>query len=93
MRHSIEHRDRIFDNSYGFLSFAKNMGKNIGENAIKTLATDALKTESKKAIQKIEEATGNLIDNKITSTVAKSYDDRLTGSSRTVPSKTEDVEQ
>ena len=93
MRHSIEHRDRIFDNSYGFLSFAKNMAKNVGENAIKNLATDALKTASKKAIQKIEEATGNLIDNKIASTVVKSYGDKLTGSSRTVPSKTKYVEQ
>ena len=30
-RYSIEPRDRIFVKSYGFLSFAKNMGKNIGK--------------------------------------------------------------
>ena len=29
MRHSIEPRDRIYVNEYGFLSFAKNMGKNV----------------------------------------------------------------
>ena len=27
MRYSIQPRDRIFVKSYGFLSFAKNMGK------------------------------------------------------------------
>ena len=29
MRHSIEPRDRIDVKGYGFLSFAKNMGKSI----------------------------------------------------------------
>ena len=28
MRYSIELRDRIYVKGYGFLSFAKNMGKN-----------------------------------------------------------------
>ena len=32
MRYSIEPKDRIYVKSYGFLSFAKNMGKNIGKN-------------------------------------------------------------
>ena len=31
-RHSIEPRDRIILKRYGFLHFAKNMGKNIGIN-------------------------------------------------------------
>ena len=30
MRYSIEPRDRIYVKGYGFLSFAKNMGKNLG---------------------------------------------------------------
>ena len=55
MCYSIEPRDE----GYGFLSFAKNMGKNISnkygqklvESAEKS-ATDALKTASKRAIQK-----------------------------------------
>ena len=29
-RYSVQPRDRIFVKGYGFLSFAKNMGKNIG---------------------------------------------------------------
>ena len=29
MRYSIDPRDRRYVNSYGFLSFAKNIGKNI----------------------------------------------------------------
>ena len=32
MRYSIEAKDRIFVKGYGFLSFAKNRGKNIGKN-------------------------------------------------------------
>ena len=74
MRYSLQPRDRIFVNDYGFLSFAKNMGKSIGKNISKNLsgkynqkfldhdkqsATDALKTNSKKTIQKIAEATGD----------------------------------
>ena len=31
MRYSVQPRDRIFVKGYGFLSFAKNMGKNIRE--------------------------------------------------------------
>ena len=31
IRYSVEHRNRIFVKRYGFFSFAKNMGKNIGE--------------------------------------------------------------
>ena len=34
--YSIHPRDLIFVKSYGFLSFAKNMGKNLGKNINKT---------------------------------------------------------
>ena len=30
MRNQIEPRDRIYVKGYGFLSFAKNVGKNLG---------------------------------------------------------------
>ena len=30
MRYSVQPRHRIFVKGYGFLSFAKNVGKNIG---------------------------------------------------------------
>ena len=36
MHHSIELRDRMFVKSYGFLSFSKNMWKNIGKIYVKT---------------------------------------------------------
>ena len=32
MRYSVQHRDWIFVKGYRFLSFAKNIGKNIGKN-------------------------------------------------------------
>ena len=62
------------------MSFVENIDKNIGKNISKNLrgkygqilldhakqsATDVLKTNSKRVIQKTPEATGNLIDNKI----------------------------
>ena len=31
MRYSIDPRDQTFLKGYGFLSFAKNLGKNIGK--------------------------------------------------------------
>ena len=31
-RYSVQPRDQIFVKGYGFLSFAKNMGKNISKN-------------------------------------------------------------
>ena len=72
MRYSIEPRDRIYVKGYGFLSFAKNMGKSLSNkygqkllDSAKKSTTDAIKTASKKAIQKTAEATGDLTGNKI----------------------------
>ena len=72
MRYSIEPRDIIYVKGYGFLSFAKNMGKSLSNkysqelfDAAKTSATDAIKAASKRAIQTTAEATGDLIGNKI----------------------------
>ena len=72
MRYSIEPRDRIYVKGYGFLSFAKNMGKSLSNkhgqkrlDSAKKSTTDAIKTTSKRAIQKIAEATGDLIGNRI----------------------------
>ena len=87
MKHySVQPTDRIFVKGFGFLSFAKNMGKNIGKNVSKYLcgkysqqllddakeyATDALKTSLKRVIQKVAEATGDLIDNEIADRITK----------------------
>ena len=72
MRYSIELRDRIYLKGYEFLSFAKNMGKSLSNkygqkliDSAKRSTTDAIKTTSKRAIQKIVKATGDLIGNKI----------------------------
>ena len=72
MRYSIEPRDRAYVKEYGFLSFAKNMGKSLSNkygqkplDGAKKSTTDAIKTASKRAIQKAAEATGDLIGNKI----------------------------
>ena len=84
MRYSIETRDIINVKGYGFLSFAKNIGKNLSNkygqkllDSAKKSTTDAIKTASKRAIQKTTEATGDLIGNKIadkiTSVSKKNY--------------------
>ena len=59
MRYSIEPGDRIYVKGYGFLSFAKNMGKSLNNkygqkllDTAKKYTTDAIKTASKKAIKK-----------------------------------------
>ena len=38
-RYSFQPRYRIFVKGYGFLSFAKNMGRNIGKNISKNLSS------------------------------------------------------
>ena len=77
-RYSIEPRDRIYVKGYG-LSFAKNMGKNLSNKygqkllySAKKSTADAIKTASKRTIQKTAEATGDLIAGKITSVSKKS---------------------
>ena len=72
MRYSTEPRDRIYVKRYGFLSFAKNMSKILSNKYSQKLldndkrsTTDAIKTASKRAIQKTAEATGDLIGCKI----------------------------
>ena len=72
MRYSVEPKDRIYVKGYGFLSFAKKIGKNLNNKYSKKLldsakksTPDAIKTASKRTIQKTAEATGDLIGNKI----------------------------
>ena len=72
MRYSIEPKDRLYVKGYGFLSFAKNMSRHLSNkysknflDSVKKFTTDAIKTSSKRAIQKTAEATGDLIGNKI----------------------------
>ena len=78
-RRYVTRYERRYVKGYGFLSFAKNIGthaakvaKNMSNkycqklvDTAKKSGTDAIKTASKRAIQKIAEATGDLIGNKI----------------------------
>ena len=71
MRYSIEPRDRIYVKGYGFVSFAKDMGKSLRNKYVQKLLdiakksiTDTIKTASKKANQKTAKATADLIGNK-----------------------------
>ena len=57
---------------YGVLFFANNMGKYLSNkygqkllDSAKKYMTDSIKTTSKRAIQKKEEAAGDLIGNKV----------------------------
>ena len=96
LKYSIEPRNRIYVKGYGFLSFAKNMGKNLSNkygqkllDSAKESTKDAIKTASKRAIEKTAEGTGDLIGNKnadkITSVSKKS--------SKELPNDETDVER
>ena len=59
MRCLIEPKDRRYVKWYGFLSFSKHIGKNLSNkyglkllDSAKKFTTNALKTASKRAIQK-----------------------------------------
>ena len=78
----VQHTDRIFVKGYGFLSFTKNMHKNIDKNLnsnysqklldhAKQSALDAFKIASKRVIQKAAQATRDLIGNKIADKITK----------------------
>ena len=78
MRYSVEPSDKIYVKGYGFLSFAKSMGKSLsnkyGQNLIdraQKSTTDVIKTASKIATQKTAEATGNWIGSKIADKVTR----------------------
>ena len=67
MRYSLEPRDWVYVKGYGFISFARSMSNRYWKKLLDTAkksATDAIKTASKRTIQKTAEATGDLIGNK-----------------------------
>ena len=85
MRYSIEPRDRAYVKGYGFMSFPRSMSNKYQK---KLVDTDAIKTSSKRAIQKTAEATGDVVGNKIA--------DKITSvskkSTKKLPTIDEDVE-
>ena len=67
MRYSVEPRDRVYVKGYGFMSFARSMSNKYGKKLVDTAkksTTEAIKTASKRTIQKTAEATGDLVGNK-----------------------------
>ena len=81
MRYSVQPRFWIFGKGYGILPYAIYIGKSMsGKYSLKLLdqakksATDALKTTSKRVIQKATKATGDLIGNKFSDAVANYYE-------------------
>ena len=88
MHYLIEPRERRYVKGYAFLSFAKNIGRNLsnkyGQKLVDTprkSVTDALKIASKRAVQKKAEATGDLVGNKIAdkiTSISKKSTDRST---------------
>ena len=85
--YAIEPRDRRYVKGYGFLSFAKNMGKSLSNNygqkllhSAKKSTADAKKNSFKKSNSiEASKATGDLIGNKIA--------DKLTSVSKKKPAK------
>ena len=78
MQHSFQPRDQIFLKVYGFLSFAKDINKNLSvkysQNLLdhaKESATDTVKTIIKRVIQETAETAGYLISNKIADKITK----------------------
>ena len=78
MRYSIEPRERRYVKGYGFLSFAKNIDRNLsnkyGQKLVDTAkksATDALKIAGKRAILKTSEAIGDLVGKIIANKITK----------------------
>ena len=68
MKYSTEPTFRKYVKGYGFLSFARKFGDKYGKKLMDTATKtgiDAAKTASKRVVQKIAEATGDLIENKI----------------------------
>ena len=83
----VQPTDLIFVKGYGFMSFTKDMGRNIGENINKSLngkysqkildhaqqfVTDTLKMASKRTVQNPAEANGGFIGNKMLIELQKS---------------------
>ena len=95
----MNRRDRIYVRGYGFLSFAKKMGKGLSKkygqkllDSAKKSTTDAIKTASKRAIQKTAEATGNLIGNKIADKITSLSKKPTTNNNNNNNNNNDDVE-
>ena len=88
MRYLIEPRDRVYVKGYGSF-FARSMSNKYRKRLVDTAkksAADAIKTTSKRVIQKAE-ATGDLVGNKMANKISVSKK-----STKKLPTIDEDVE-
>ena len=95
MRYSLEPRDRVYVKGYEFMSFARSMSNKYGKKLVdkaKKSATDAIKTASKRAIQKTTEATGDLARNKIANKITSFSKKSTQKSTKELPTTDEDEE-
>ena len=95
MQLKLEIIERIHLKEYGFFSFEINMGNNLsykyGQKLLdiaKKSTMDAIKTASKRAIQKAAEATGDSIGNKTADKITI-----VSGKSKELPNDETDVER
>ena len=93
-------REIIYVKGYGFLSFAKNMGKNVSNkygkkllDSAKKSKTDAIKAASKRAIQKTAEAISDLIGNTIADKITSVWEKSTKELHNKDETKEEDVEK
>ena len=96
MRYSIQPKEKRYVKGYGFLSFARNIGTHATKVAknksnkysqkladtAKKSATDVIKTASRRSIQIIAEATGDLIGNKIADKITTKSPKDVTSASK-----------
>ena len=92
-------REIIYVKGYGFLSFAKNMDKNLSNkygqkpfDSTKKSTTNAIKTALKKAIQEAAEATGDLIGNKVADKITSASKKKSAKKLPNYETKEEDVQ-
>ena len=95
IRCSIKHKDRIYVKNFEFSSFPKNVAKNFSSkwgiillDSTKKSTTYAPKTTLKRAVQKTAEATVDLIGNKISDKITRTYSPSATSKSIT-PAQTD----
>ena len=65
MRYSTELKYRKYVKGFGFLSFARKFCDTYRKKLMDTATKTGIDTTSKRVVQKIAEATGDLIGNKI----------------------------
>ena len=70
MRYNTDNKERRYVQGYGFLSFARDLGKRAGDSLVKS-AKDSGKTIAKRALAKTSEATGDFIGQKIADKITK----------------------